>query len=55
MIDDGRRWLLGNPDRRFDAIVQNTTWHWRSHATNLLSAEYFELVATRLEPGGILA
>jgi spermidine synthase len=52
-VDDGRRWLQANPDRRFDLVVQNTTWHWRAHITNLLSVEYMELVKAHLNPGGI--
>ena len=52
VIDDGRRWLLRNPDR-FDMIVSNTTWHWRAHVTNLLSREFLELVRAHLEEGGI--
>lgn len=53
-IDDGRRWLNRHPDARFDVIVQNTTWHWRSQATNILSVEYMRLCKSRLEPGGIV-
>ncbi|MHC4449664.1 MAG: spermine/spermidine synthase domain-containing protein [Planctomycetota bacterium] len=52
-IDDGRRWL-NRHDERFDWIVQNTTYHFRAHATNLLSREYFELSRRHLQPGGIL-
>jgi spermidine synthase len=52
-IDDGRRWLVRNRDRRFDAIVSNTTFHWRSNGTNLLSREYLELIRSRLKPGGV--
>ena len=51
-IDDGRRWLVRNRDRRFDAIVANATFHWRSNATNLLSEEFLQLVRSRLNPGG---
>jgi spermidine synthase len=51
VIDDGRRWLNRHDDR-FDVIVQNTTWHWRAHITNLVSAEYLEIVRTHLAPGG---
>ena len=51
-IDDGRRWLVRNQARRFDAIVANATFHWRSNATNLLSREFLELVRSRLHPGG---
>lgn len=51
-IDDGRRWLRRHPDRRFDLVVQNTPQHWRAHATHLLAREHFELVRSRLRPGG---
>lgn len=53
VIDDGRRWLARHPDEKFDAIVMNTTWHWRAHTTNLLSTEFMELVRGHLLPGGI--
>jgi len=32
--------------------VQNTTWHWRAHITNLLSEDYFAIIRTHLAPGG---
>ena len=54
VIDDGRRWLNRNPDRRFDFILQNTTWHWRSESTNLLSVEYLRLSKAHLKPGGVV-
>jgi predicted membrane-bound spermidine synthase len=53
IIDDGRRWLA-RTDRRFDAIVQNTSYHWRSHTTNLLSREYLELCRAHLKEGGLM-
>lgn len=53
IIDDGRRWLSRNPDRKFDAIVQNTTFNWRANATNLLSVEWQDLIRSRLKEGGI--
>jgi spermidine synthase len=53
VIDDGRRWIQRHPERRFDLVVMNTTWHWRAHITNLLSREYMELVKARLLPGGV--
>jgi spermidine synthase len=52
-IDDGRRWLVRNPGRRFDAIVMNTSFNWRAHNSNLLSAEFLQLVRAHLKPGGI--
>jgi spermidine synthase len=53
IIDDGRRWLNRHPDLKFDAIVQNTTWHFRPNVTNLLSEPYLRLSATHLRDGGI--
>lgn len=55
VIDDGRRWLARESDRKFDLIVANTTFYWRAHATNLLSREYLSLVRQHLRPGGIFA
>ncbi len=52
-IDDGRRWLVHNRDAKFDAIVMNTTLHWRANASNLLSREFLELVRRHLAPGGV--
>jgi spermidine synthase len=53
VIDDGRRWLGRNPDRKFDFIVQNTSFNWRAHATDLLSTEYLDLTRAHLKPGGV--
>ncbi|MCL2725044.1 MAG: fused MFS/spermidine synthase [Polyangiaceae bacterium] len=53
VIDDGRRWLHRHPNDKFDVIVMNTTWHWRSNATNLLSQEFMELARDHLLPGGL--
>jgi spermidine synthase len=53
-IDDGRRWLNRHPDAKFDFMLQNTTYHWRSHATNILSEEYLRLCKSRLNPGGVI-
>jgi hypothetical protein len=53
ITDDGRRWLSHHPERRFDAIVSNTTWNFRANVTNLLSTEFLELVRQHLNPRGI--
>ncbi|MBK8092675.1 MAG: spermidine synthase [Verrucomicrobiaceae bacterium] len=53
VIDDGRRWLRQHPEERFDAIVMNTTYHWREFAGALLSREFLTLVSQHLEPQGI--
>lgn len=54
-IDDGRRWLKRHPDTKYDLIVQNTTFHWRSNATSLLSIQYFRELRAHMLPGAILA
>ena len=53
VIDDGRRWLLENPDTTFDAIVINTRLHWREYASSLLSVEFDNLAEHHLAAGGI--
>jgi spermidine synthase len=53
-VDDARRWLARHPDRRFDVIVSNTTYHFRSNASALLSTEFLALARSRLRPGGVL-
>jgi spermidine synthase len=53
VIDDGRRWLKLNPERKFDAVISNTTWYYRANVTNLLSREFLALVRDHLAPGGI--
>jgi len=53
ITDDGRRWLRANPARHFDAIVSNTTWHFRASVTNLLSVEFLDLIRHHLKSGGV--
>lgn len=53
VIDDGRRWLLGHPDRRFDLILMNTTWNYRANVSNLLSTEFMGVMRAHLNPGGM--
>ena len=54
VTDDGRRWLRMNAGRRFDAIVINSTFHFRANATNLLSTDFHTLMKAHLNPGGIV-
>jgi spermidine synthase len=44
IIGDGRKFLRQNPDRIYDLIVMNTTWHWRMYASLLLSQEFLTMV-----------
>jgi spermidine synthase len=53
-VDDGRRWLNQHPDEKFDAMVMNVTWHWRGHATHVLSEEFLKICKRHLNPGGFV-
>jgi len=54
VLDDGRRWLLANPEARFDVISSWPLYAAWAHAGNLYSLEFFELLKERLVPGGVL-
>jgi spermidine synthase len=54
VIDDGRRWLLWNPQAKYDAIVINTSFYWRNQSSNLLSIEFLQIARRHLKPGGVL-
>lgn len=54
VVDDGRRWLLAHPQRKFDLIVMNTSFNWREHTSNLLSVQFLQLARRHMTPGGIL-
>jgi predicted membrane-bound spermidine synthase len=53
-IDDGRRWLKRNPDRKFDLIVADVSWHERNNITNLISANFLHILKSHLKPGGVV-
>ena len=52
-IDDGRRWLNQNKDK-YDFILMNTTFHWRSYITNLVSSDFLKIIKNHLKPGGVV-
>ena len=54
VIDDGRRWLGRATDARYDVILSNASFHWRANSSHILSAQFLELAASRLAPGGIV-
>jgi spermidine synthase/MFS family permease len=53
-IDDGRRWLLRNPEKKYDFILMNTTWHWRNQINNLVSREFLQLCKLHLKNNGVM-
>lgn len=54
-FDDGRRWLKRHPDRVYDLVVMNTTFHWRAYTTMLLSREFLDVLRQHMAPGAVLA
>ena len=52
-VDDGRRWLLAHPEKRYDIIVQNNSFYWRDHSSNLFSVDYLKIIRQHLNRGGI--
>lgn len=53
VVDDAHRWLKRHPDKKFDAIMANATYNYRSNASNLLSTEFNRLVGSHLKDGGV--
>jgi spermidine synthase len=51
--DDGRHFLL-TTDETFDLITADPIHPWMKGAAALYTQEYFELVARRLNPGGVV-
>jgi spermidine synthase len=52
-IDDGRRWLLAHPSNQYDLVLQNTSFYWRDHTSELLSTDYLRIVRRHLNTGGV--
>jgi predicted membrane-bound spermidine synthase len=53
VIDDGRRWLISHPDRKFDFILMNTTYNWRANTSNLLSVDFLKILRQHMNPSGV--
>lgn len=53
-VRDGRKFLVDTPER-FDVIITDTLLVRSSHSGSLYSVEFYELVKSRLAPGGLLA
>ncbi|KTD25872.1 MULTISPECIES: spermidine synthase [Legionella] len=54
-IDDIRRWLKTHPNRKYDLIIMNTTFHWRAYSSYLLSRNFLQILKSRMLPNAILA
>lgn len=53
-VADGRHFLRRSTET-YDLMVMNTTWHWRSYSTFLLSKEFLQLARDHLAADGLLA
>lgn len=53
-VRDGRKYLVDTTER-FDLIITDTLLVRSSHSGSLYSVEFYELVKSRLAPGGVLA
>jgi len=52
-VDDGRRWLMAHPGLKYDVMIANTSFHWRDHSSQVLSADFLQIVKQHLLQGGI--
>jgi predicted membrane-bound spermidine synthase len=53
-VRDGRKYLVDTTEK-FDLIITDTLLVRSSHSGSLYSVEFYELVRSRLAPGGVLA
>ncbi|MCA3015911.1 MAG: fused MFS/spermidine synthase [Myxococcaceae bacterium] len=54
LVRDGRKFLVDTSER-YDVIITDTLLVRSSHSGSLYSTEFYELVKSRLAPGGLLA
>jgi spermidine synthase len=54
VVNDGRNFLM-TTNKTFDVITADPIHPWFKGAGYLYASEYFELAATRLRPGGVIA
>jgi hypothetical protein len=52
-VTDGRNYLLANP-RTYDLVTMEISSIWFAGAASLYDVEFYELVKSRLAPGGVL-
>lgn len=52
--DDGRRWLIANPDETFDVVIMWPLHAAHAYSGSLYSREFLDMIRRRLNPGGLL-
>lgn len=53
VVADARNYLLGT-DKKYDVIVTQPSNPWISGVANLFTREFFQLLGSRLNPGGVV-
>jgi spermidine synthase len=54
IVDDGRRWLLANPNEKFDFIMMWPLHAAHAYSGNLFSREFMEILSKHLNVGGLI-
>ena len=54
IFTDGRKYLKQHQDKNYDIILMNTTWNWRAYASNLLSADFLNIIKQSLAKDGVV-
>lgn len=54
VFDDGRKYLKQHQEHTYDIVLMNTTWNWRAYSSNLLSADFLNILKQALAPDGIV-
>lgn len=54
VFTDGRKYLKQHQDKNYDIILMNTTWNWRAYASNLLSADFLDIIEQSLAKNGVV-
>ena len=53
VVDDGRNFLLRQPEGRFDVIISEPSNPWMTGAASLFTEDFFAIATTRLAPDGV--
>lgn len=54
VFTDGRKYLKQHQDKNYDIILMNTTWNWRAYVSNLLSADFLNIIKQSLAKDGVV-
>lgn len=54
VVDDGRRWLLANPQEKFDVVMMWPLHAAHAYSGSLYSQQFMNIIENHLTPGGLL-